>query len=305
MLTGSTALRNIRAAAKSAVSGHCVNASPAKTTRPTRSPLSRSSSAVTSSFARSIRDGLTSRASMLFDASRATTRSMPVRFTSSVRSPHCGPAAASRRKKSPSPIDELRATPCAAPAPGSTWAKRAGGTKAASRRCRRQARTAAIAPATSASGAIQRSSGVRIRTCCPSRVVWIPVMLRRPLQARPAQHHAHQPEERGRQEEPRVPLVVPGASTRIVDLALLQAVEDRQKAALQGLLVRRRGESPAGHAGDLLEQVRVDVDLDRLVRGAAEQVGAGRVGNAAALADQDGEDLDAQILRDAGSLQGR
>src|SRR6267378_6969253 len=112
-------------------------------------------------------------------------------------------------------------------------------------------------------------------------------------------------EERGRQEEPRVPLVVPGASTRIVDLALLQAVEDRQKAALQGLLVRRRGKRPAGHAGDLLEQVRVDVDLHRLVRGAAEQVGAGRVGNAAALADQDGEDLDAQVLRDAGSLQGR
>src|SRR5436190_15318376 len=282
-----------------------MNASPANTTSPTRSPPSRSRSAVTSSLARSMRDGFTSRASMLFEASRAMTRSMPVRLTTSVRSPYCGAAAATSSRNIPSPSSDPRATLCAAPAPRSTCSNRAAGTSAASRRCRCQARTTANAPAARASGAIQRKSGVRMRTCWPSTVVWMPVMLRRPLQPCAPQRDPEQAEESGRGEEARVPLVVVPAAAGVVDLALLQAVEHGEEPLLEGLLVGCRRERAAGRRRDLLEQLRIHVDLDRLVGGAAEEIGAGRVGDAAALADEDGEDLDAEVLRDARGLQRR
>ena len=77
-----------------------MKASPAKTTRPTRSPLSESSSEVSSSLARSSREGVTSRAYIDFDASSATTTSMPRRLATSAFSPHWGWASARAKKTS-------------------------------------------------------------------------------------------------------------------------------------------------------------------------------------------------------------
>src|SRR6059058_88884 len=181
----------------------------------------------------------------------------------------------------------------------------------------------------SPSGASQSQIGDTIRRCCPSNVVWMPVMVNSgtqyvflrshlpgntycvpefswgPLKAGAAQGEAEQAEQCGRQEEARVPLVVPGRAGGLVDLALLQRVEHRAQAVFQRLLVGRCVVRAAGDARDLLEQVGIDVDLDRLVRGAPEQIGSGRVGHTAALADQDRVHLDAQILSDLSSLQRR
>jgi len=115
-----------------------VNASPREDDQPMRSPLSRSSSAIT--------PALRARSAMLDVARQHAVRRVESHhqidaraLTSSVRSPHCGPAAASSRKKSPRPIAELRGRP----APPrrlqhATEARR--GHQGASRRCRRPMR---------------------------------------------------------------------------------------------------------------------------------------------------------------------
>src|SRR5207248_10832236 len=97
----------------------------------------------------------------------------------------------------------------------------------------------------------------------------------RPLHARAAQGDAEKPEERRRHEEARVPLVVAGASSHVVDLALLQAVEHVAEASLQRFLVGRRVIGATGEVGDLLEQLGIDVERNRLVRGAGAELGPG------------------------------
>ena len=77
------------------------------------------------------------------------------------------------------------------------------------------------------------------------------------------------------------------------------------QAALERFLVGGGVVRAAGHLRDLLQQLGVHVDLDRLVGGAAEEIGAGRVGHPAALADQDRVDLDADLFRDLRRLQRR
>src|SRR5207245_7432978 len=138
-------------------------------------------------------------------------------------------------------------------------------------------------------------SGATMRRCCPRMVVWMPLTSGRPLQPRAAQAQPEQSEERCREEEAAVPLVVMSGAAGFVDLALLQRVEHRVQAALERFLVGGGIVRAAGHLGDLLQQLRVHVDLDRLVGGAAEEIGAGRVGDAPALADEDGEYFDAQL----------
>src|SRR5438105_10035495 len=121
----------------------------------------------------------------------------------------------------------------------------------------------------SPTGASQSQSGVTMRKCSPSSVVWMPVISRRSRQSRAAQGQPKQAEERGRQEEARVPLVVAGRSAGFVDLALLEGVEHRVQAVLERLLVGRGVVRAARDLRDLLQRLGGHVDLDRLVRVAA------------------------------------
>ena len=87
-----------RNASRSSVSGDWTNDVPANGTSATRSPPSSVRRSWIASLARASRFGATSVASMLFEVSRAMTRSTPSLRTSCQRNPHIGPANANHQQ---------------------------------------------------------------------------------------------------------------------------------------------------------------------------------------------------------------
>src|SRR5207253_6513647 len=93
-------------------------------------------------------------------------------------------------------------------------------------------------PARRRGGRWARARETAARRCAGAApAAWSGSRSRRTLHARAAQRQPEQPEERRRQEEARVPLVVARDAARLVDLALLERVEHLVQPALERFLV--------------------------------------------------------------------
>ena len=130
--------------------------SPAKATRPMRSPVSMLISSLSSSFARSRRFGRTSCASMLFEKSSATTMSMPRFLSIWMRPPYCGRAAASARHATPRNSAIARAALRYGWGRTICWPTVAGSPKRAI--ARRRSAAPSTAPAITTSGSPRKNS---------------------------------------------------------------------------------------------------------------------------------------------------